>query len=146
MKTVIGDITTVQSGIILQQVNCQGVMNSGVAKAIRNKYPEVYNQYKNFCNKTTPDKLLGEIQFIRVTDDIAVVNLFSQLNYGYDKSQFTDYEALDLCLEKLAIAVERSPKPKIHHPKIGAGLGGGDWNIIKKTIEKHLGETTLWIL
>ena len=35
------------SNVIARQVNCQGVMGSRVAKQIRDKYPEVYTQYKS---------------------------------------------------------------------------------------------------
>ena len=29
--------------------NCHGVMGSGVAKAVRNKFPEAYTEYKTLC-------------------------------------------------------------------------------------------------
>ena len=40
------DITTERHGLIIHGVNCQGVMGSGVALAIRNKWPVVYDEYK----------------------------------------------------------------------------------------------------
>lgn len=36
------NIITIQEGVIAHGVNCTGAMNSGVAKAIREKWPEVY--------------------------------------------------------------------------------------------------------
>ena len=45
IREVIGDLLEGDSKIIVHQVNCMGEMNSGVAKAIRNKYPEVFEQY-----------------------------------------------------------------------------------------------------
>ena len=56
-----GDVTKSDCDIICHQVNCQGVMNSGVAKAIREKWPEVYDNYKLWYDKED-DKvnLLGE--------------------------------------------------------------------------------------
>jgi len=37
---------------------------------------------------------------------------------------------------------------KVGLPKIGAGLGGGDWSIISKIIEEELGEfdVTIYVL
>ena len=32
--------------VICHQVNCQGKMASGIAKQIRNTYPQVYDAYK----------------------------------------------------------------------------------------------------
>ena len=40
------DITKSNADYICHQVNCQGVMGSGVAKAIRDKWPQVYEEYK----------------------------------------------------------------------------------------------------
>ena len=37
--------------ILCHQVNCQGVMGAGLAKQIRSKYPEVYEQYKEDFSK-----------------------------------------------------------------------------------------------
>ena len=40
-----GNLLDTNCQYICHQVNCQGKMNSGVAKAIRDKWPEVYIQY-----------------------------------------------------------------------------------------------------
>lgn len=146
MKEIQGDITQVESGFILHQVNCRGVMGSGVALAIKNKYPVVYEKYRHACNYFKPIFLLGMIQIVKIDDKLSVVNLFSQLDYGKDGKQRTDYQALDQCLHKVALAAEQRSVAEIHHPKIGAGLGGGGWSIIKPMIEQQLGETTLWTL
>lgn len=41
MKIINKDITTLKKGILIQQVNCQNAMGSGVAKAIYQKLPQV---------------------------------------------------------------------------------------------------------
>ena len=53
IKYKIGDLLTAPQKCIAHQVNCQGVMGSGVAKAIRNEYPKVYKEYKEFSNYWT---------------------------------------------------------------------------------------------
>ena len=48
---------------ICHQVNCQGKMNSGVAKAIRERWPIVYTTYWNtFLSESN---LLGKILLCR---------------------------------------------------------------------------------
>lgn len=42
LKHIKGDIFKSNADAILHQVNCQGVMNSGVAKQVREKYPIVF--------------------------------------------------------------------------------------------------------
>lgn len=39
IKHIKGDIFQSGADVILHQVNCQGVMGSGVAKQVREKYP-----------------------------------------------------------------------------------------------------------
>lgn len=143
-------VENVKKGFILQQVNCKGVMNSGVAKVIREAYPIVFEEYKKrFLLRSVP---LGEFQVIAVDGpELCVVNLFGQDTYG-KYGQHTNYIALEQSLCRFSewifqyqLNIE-SGCDSIHHPKIGAGLGGGDWNKIKAMIEKHLGETTLWVL
>ena len=44
MKIKHGDILSVANGIIVHQVNAQGVMGSGLAKQIREKYPMAFDE------------------------------------------------------------------------------------------------------
>lgn len=43
IKIIDGDLFSSNADVIAHQVNCSSAMNSGIAKQIRNKYPEVYN-------------------------------------------------------------------------------------------------------
>ena len=120
---------------ICQQVNCKGVMGSGLAKQIREKYPFVFNDYKRFCDEF--DKPLGEIIISRVcgTNALAIVNMFAQDAYGTDK-RYTDYDAFESCLNHLAgVLNDYSKDWTVAFPyKIGCGLAGGDWNVIKSLL------------
>lgn len=55
-----------------------------------------------------------------------------------------DYNALRLCLKKLRKHIgERDIS--IHMPKIGTGLGGGNWDIIKKIISDELYDLQIYV-
>ena len=138
VRIIEGDLMNAQCDIIAHQVNCQGAFNSGVAKAIREKFPEVFEKYKNFCDRYTPDFLLGSIQYcILDNDDRLVVNLFAQKNYGYDGKQYTNMLALKQCFERLHNLAEYFNKKTIALPyKIGCVRGGADWNEVYKLIEE----------
>lgn len=41
MNIIKKDITTIDEGVILHQVNCQNAMGSGVAKALFSKWPQI---------------------------------------------------------------------------------------------------------
>lgn len=133
------DITTVKCGVIAHCVNCQGVMGSGVAFHIKNKWPIVFNQYINFINdmkrtnhvKTTSD-LLGRINIVNVSHDIDVINIFGQDGYGVDKV-WGDITALTIglhsCLQYISSLNETQVKYyALFLPKIGSKRAGLDWN------------------
>lgn len=127
---------------IVQQVNCKGAMNSGIAKAIRKKYPIVYDKYRALCETTdTPGTLLGRKLSVRTIkddgSDITIHNIFAQTNYGYDGKRYTDYEAFASALEKVKNEITRTDMTitTIGFPhRIGCDRGGGDWKIIQSII------------
>jgi O-acetyl-ADP-ribose deacetylase (regulator of RNase III) len=50
MRYVLQDITTVTApAIIMHGVNCQRTMQSGIAKALYTKWPEVKEEYMRFA-------------------------------------------------------------------------------------------------
>ena len=135
IRYIKGDITKSNCDIICHQVNCQGVMNSGVAKAIREKWPEVYEQYKDLCKKQEQTIcLLGTTQPVEIQKTPAryVVNLFAQQYYGFNGIRFTDYEAFYNSIANLSVQLANNPDKTIAFPyKIGCVRGGANWNIIK---------------
>lgn len=150
-----GNILDSGADIICHQVNCQGAMNSGVAKAIRQKWPKVYTEYKAKCDyeeATANDLygefgnpvdwsecLLGDIQVILVDEDKAVINMFAQQYYGYDQKRYTSYDAFWYCLGRIKRII--NPEKTIAFPaRIGCVRGGANWNVILTMIEEVLGE------
>lgn len=151
MRTQIGNIIDVKSGLIIQQVNAQGVMGSGVAKAIREKYPLVWEVYSNtvgpaYTQKNSGRDLLGKVIYVQVTPDLFIANIIGQQFFGRDNKRYTSYDALDLGLADIA-RLNKDDAMEIHHPLIGSGLGGANWRIVSVLIESHLGyDTMLWTL
>lgn len=128
VRIIKGDLTQSSAKYICHQVNCQGVMGSGVAKQIRGKWPEVFDKYKQACDKHADhrESLLGQILIVRVSENTAIINIFGQLKFGRDGQRYTNFEAL--CRGCREIANNVSPGDTIAMPyKIGCGLGGGDW-------------------
>lgn len=137
LKIIKGNIFESNATAILHQVNCQGVMGSGVAKQVREKYPSVYQSYKRACENLGPYGVFGKIQVCTINSDKSrfIVNLFSQLNYGYSGC-YTDYEKLRECLKKVN---ERFSGCTVAIPYLlGCGRGGGNWEIVSKMIEETL--------
>ena len=120
-----------------QQVNCQGVMGAGLAKQIREQYPEVYARYMELHNVFNIHKL-GRTELIRVSDGRIHAMMYAQDGYGRN-SCYTDYEAFQKCLDEQRYVLNNtySREYVVAFPyKIGCGLAGGDWNIILPMLEK----------
>ena len=49
IKIVNGDLLKADLSIIVHQTNCLGIMGAGIAKSIKNKWNNVFIQYKNLC-------------------------------------------------------------------------------------------------
>lgn len=136
------DITSVERGVIGHGCNCQGRMGSGVALAIRNKWPQVYEQYIVLCKDNSDKrKLLGTIQAIPVVVELVVVNLFTQLNYGFDGQKYANIHAISKSLDTMFGFVSAVKLPA-YIPRIGCGLGGLDWEQdvkpeVERLVEKH---------
>lgn len=140
-----GDLLDVTSGVIAHGVNCQGVMGSGVAKAIREKYPKAYISYRKMCYAQEDSyKLLGEVLYVEVAKNLAIANCFTQDFYGTNK-RHVNYEAVAKCFSELHDQVAGFDQLNI--PKIGAGLGGGDWNVIESIIKsEYKSDVIVWEL
>ncbi len=127
----------IEKGILTQQVNCQNVMGAGLAKAIREKYPIVYDEYHAVCLRNRKEDLLGKVQIIKVEPELYIANIFGQFNYGNGKVNgkcYTDIPKLINAIDKIA---KNYPDKTIYVPEgIGCGYAGGDWEEVYSKILK----------
>ena len=142
-----GDVTTVTSGVVPHGVNCQGKMGSGVAKAIKDKWPKVYNV---FMNSGTGIDMLGKAVSVPVEENVVIFNIYSQEFYGNDGKVYASAKAIEESLNVVYIFAKLRELPVIM-PKIGSDRGGLDWEteivpIINKMIETHEVDTTVYFL
>lgn len=162
IKYIHGDLLDTDAGFIVQQVNCRGVMGSGVAAQIKRKYPRVFEFYKKACDAFGSD-LLDQYQFVRDEQTgVIILNLFAQDGYGRDPNiVYTRYDsfekaltgAREVILDPYRHRVWGGQPPRnnrIAIPyKIGCGLGNGDWDgVILPMIERILSdfEVEIYIL
>jgi O-acetyl-ADP-ribose deacetylase (regulator of RNase III) len=155
IKTIKGNLLeNVKHGVIVQGCNAQGVMGSGIALQIKQKYPLAFRLYLEQYNLNKSLEL-GRIVVAPVkisndsTTNLYVINGITQQFYGRDGKRYVDYDAVKSVFEKVnQFALEKNIRD-IHFPLIGAGLGGGDWSIIEKLIDDSLDEKlnkNLWVL
>lgn len=134
-----GDLLKSNCTVIAHQCNCFSTMGSGIAKQIKQMYPEAYHADYNFPYSAR--ERLGKCSRTYARNKTRViVNLYGQFQYGRGQV-FTDYIALTLALKEALSGLEVLEKKgfpvKFGMPKcIGAGLAGGDWDHIYNIIEE----------
>lgn len=136
IEYVKGDLFAEHHPFIAHGCNAQGVMGSGIAKIIREKWPECYKSYKKYCESNSADSMLGTVYVY--TWNTTIFNCITQLNYGKDGKKYVSYDAIDKCFENIGSNPFLFVKYYLAMPKIGAGLGGGNWEVIEAIIKHRL--------
>lgn len=127
-----GDLLEAPEDIIAHGVNCMGAFGSGVAGAVAKKYPKARQYY--FDKFEERGWNLGDVQFVPQWNDKIIANCATQKEYLPRGVLHANYVAIELvmkCVKDCGKAINKS----IAIPKIGCGLAGGDWNIVKAILE-----------
>ena len=118
--------------------NAQGVMGSGVAKELRDRYPWAYNTYRRVYEERGLE--LGEvITAVSKDKNTVIFNCITQKYYGRDGCRYANYGAIESCMCDINIKMRDAPSlyPKVvRMPFIGCSLGGADWNIVSEIINR----------
>jgi len=149
ITTKIGNLLDA-TGIIVHGCNSHGVMGSGVAKQIKDKWPDVYKNYdRRYLSQGLP---MGSIDYIRVEPKVLVVNAITQKDYGRTSKLYVSYNSIEatfIRINDLMLNDAQYRIPKIvNFPLIGCGLANGDWDIVSKIIDEALDdhiEKVLWM-
>lgn len=154
MKVSVGDILEdVKEGIIVQQVNAQGVMASGIAKSIRAKWVRVYDDYADVVKMNQYHRghdYMGSVILTEVEPSLIVASVVGQQFYGKQEGpevvRYTSYDALDRAFTYLAGLLQGIPV-SLHFPLLGSDRGGAHWPIVRAIIEHRLKgfDLTLWL-
>ena len=151
VKIIDGDLFTTKARIIAHQVNCQGVMGSGVAKQIRQRNPQMFLNYARHCAaaKRTGWSPLGTNLILHTDADADsyvpgtmvytgqyICHMFAQNMYGYDGRRYTNIDALRSCFTKLAQYAREDGLTVAMPYKVGCVRGGANWEVVYKMIEE----------
>lgn len=142
MHLIKGDIVKLADAgefdLIIHGCNCQHVMGAGVAKQLARRWPQVLQADINNSNKGDITKL-GKYTHCDVPtssgDRVVIVNAYTQFFYGI-RDQHFQYSALKDVLRRLRDDFYLE-EMRIAYPKIGSGLGGGNWEITRGIFEEE---------
>ena len=129
-----GEITSFEANIVVNTVNCVGVMGKGVALAIRNRYPQIQSAYRRACR--TGMVMPGTLWCWHAPDGTLIWSAATK-NHWRDPSQ---YRWVESCLSNIAILLAQMTPHSIVVPPLGCGNGGLEWERVRPMITNALGE------
>ena len=135
IKYIRGDLFESNADIIAHGVNCSGGFGSGVAGQMAFIYPQTRTAYLEKYNQEGWE--LVDIQTVPLVDDLGwfngkhIINCATQDEYLPRGVRHADYNAIRKAMEEVKAFAKFKGNQSIAMPKIGAGLAGGDWNVIE---------------
>jgi O-acetyl-ADP-ribose deacetylase (regulator of RNase III) len=136
--------------VIAHICNDRGGWGSGFVVALSRRWPQPEREYRRWAEAGVLQAdeagvlnpfALGAVQFVLVDaqQDLWVANMVAQrgIRRRQGDPRAVDYGALATCLDRLGAAAQFCGY-SVHMPRIGCGLGGGDWNEVSPLIEKAL--------
>ena len=134
MKSINGDLIKLANdgyfGLIVHGCNCFNEMGKGFAGQIKYNYPAAYEAD---CKTEAGDQnKLGTCSVAIIDDSLIVINAYTQ--FKYKGRHNIDYDAVRDVFRTIA---EIYPEEKIGIPKIGTGMAGGNWSIIRRIIDEE---------
>lgn len=117
--------------------NCKKTMGKGVAKFVKEKYPELYMADQN--SPTTENERLGNFTKAKLRNGKTGYNIYSQFDYRkkYGDSDINvNYRALESGIKNTLEDMVKNGLKSLALPKIGCGLAGGDWAIVENMLNK----------
>ena len=141
IEYVVGDATAPQGEgmkYIVHICNDIGGWGKGFVMAISKRWKQPALEYRKWAKELRPATLpLGQIQFVKVEDNLYVVNMIAQKDTVSETNPTPiKYDALRTALTSIAIAAGN--KASVHMPRIGCGLAGGTWGKVEPIVHEEL--------
>ena len=112
--------------------NCAGAMGKGIAIQFRNKYPKMFAEYKKLCWAGLYNP--GDVFPYEYQPGCFVYNLATQKHYAIH-GQLAKLEHIRKSVKKMLEHAAVHCVTDIALPKIGAGLGGLNWEDVQIALE-----------
>jgi O-acetyl-ADP-ribose deacetylase (regulator of RNase III) len=124
MATIIyrtGDMFASQVQAIVNPVNLRGAMGRGIAEVVRERYPEVYEAYRQRCRDGR--LVAGRIQICKSASHVWVINLPTKGDWREPASLVL----IEQGLRRFCKCYREAGIESVAFPRIGCGLGRLSW-------------------
>jgi len=139
MKIIEGDLIELalrgEFDVIIHGCNCFCNMGAGIAATIKYAFPEAYQaDLKTLKGDKAKLGTFSDALVKRDDYEITIINAYSQYHWR-GRGVKADYVGMQKIFSEIQ---KRFSGKRIGYPLIGAGLAGGDWNVISLIIDREL--------
>lgn len=124
--------------IVIHGCNCHNTMGAGIARQIRERYPQAYDAdcATNYADRNKLGTISVALADNKVGGKFVIVNAYTQydFNRGVVLDDVFEYDAFKNILQ--GFARDAGPSMNIGLPYIGMGLAGGNKSKIISMIEE----------
>jgi O-acetyl-ADP-ribose deacetylase (regulator of RNase III)/uncharacterized protein YwgA len=131
-KALIGDLFNSKAQVLVNTVNCVGIMGKGVAEQFKKRFPAMFKDYVSRCEAGRVR--IGEPYLYRDASGVTILN-FPTKRHWRSASRIADIEA---GLDYLATHFESWDIRSIAMPPLGCGNGGLSWEEVGPLIYRKL--------
>ena len=85
--------------------------------------------------------MLGNVYLVPIGKRRYVANMYTQLKYGYDGKQYTDYSAIEEAFTYLNDFCKRHNLTLAMPYKVGSVRGGANWDIVYDMMDRIFKDT-----
>ncbi|MBY5780157.1 macro domain-containing protein [Rhizobium leguminosarum] len=132
LEFVKGDIFDIPVDIRVNTVNCVGVMGAGVALAFKQRYPDMFKDYRDDCKHGHVRP--GTMHVWKSLSGEWVVNFPTKRDWR----EPSRYEDIDAGLDDLRGYLDSVGPVTVALPALGCGNGGLDWSRVSSMIREKL--------
>lgn len=134
-----GNIFDSRCDLLVNPVNCVGVMGAGLALQFKIQYPDMFKFYKNVCRNRVL-KPGYPIIYHKQTSSLVRLQGIVLFPTKYDWREDSKSEYIESGLKRLIEVISETNlslgntkiDTSIAFPKLGCGLGKLDWNMVKE--------------
>jgi O-acetyl-ADP-ribose deacetylase (regulator of RNase III) len=127
-----GNLFESRCQVLVNTVNCAGVMGRGIALEFKNRFPEMFQQYRQYSEQGLIQ--IGKLHLWRQNSPW-ILNFPTKQHWRHPSK----IEYIEAGLKKLAETYHQRGISSIAFPQLGSSLGGLNWlDQVRPTMLKYL--------
>lgn len=143
IKFLSGDLFSSKKDVLVNAVNCVGVMGAGIAKIFKERYPEMFEDYVKKCEQNVVQ--LGKPYLFPDVEVLPQFEVKRILNFPTVQHWSTPAKLDDISagLDYLLGHYKEWGIKSIAFPALGCGVGGLSWDVVSKLMYEKLAKSEL---